>query len=450
MKKDISPLPMQEVLSCGARALVDEIDSVESLTCGIWVGTGSRRDPATRAGLAHFYEHMLFKGTELRNAYRLAADIEACGGMINAYTSREQTAFYVRMPSEHLERGLEVLCDMVCNARFPEDELQTERRVVIQEIAQSFDTPDDHVFDVFQGQIFPRQNLGRPILGDRASIEAVNREDLEEHRANHYYGENMVVSFSGKGDFARGVAFVDKALGSLGKTPVANVATAQSSASSEKNKDQENKDEGRTGDASPRFACSLSVEKRDIEQCHSLIGFPAYSRHHEDYHGARVLCTLLGGGMSSPLFQEIREKRGLAYSISSFYEAWQDGGLFAIYTASDREKMGELQRALRGCLNASFENLRDEDISRAKAQIRSSLVMGLESPPRRAVYWASQMLYYGRTIDPRETLSRIEAVDRACLLRLAESLFLGMSAITVLGPLSRVGLSEISSFGQAH
>ncbi len=435
MKKDISRLPMRTVLSCGVRTLIDEIDRVESLTCGIWIGTGSRSDPASRAGLAHFYEHMLFKGTQSRDAYRLAADIEACGGMINAYTSREQTAFYARMPSEHLERGLEILCDMICNARFPEEELRMERHVVQQEIAQSFDTPDDRVFDVFQEQIYPRQKLGRPILGDRGSVEAVCREDLERHRAAHYYGENMVVSFSGRGDFARGLAFIERALGSLAKTPVACA---------------EKKIETDETFGSPRFACSLSVENRDIEQCHSLIGFPAYSRHHEDYYGTQVLCALLGQGMASPLFQEIREKRGLAYSISSFYQAWQDGGLFALYTASDRSKMEELQRALRGCLNASLEDLSDEDISRAKAQMRSSLVMGLESPPRRAAHWAAQLLYYGDVIDPRETLAKIDAVDRVSLLRLADALFTGMSAITVLGPLSRKGLSEISSFGQAH
>ena len=435
MKKEISRLPMQQTLSCGAVALVDEIDRVESLTCGIWIGTGSRLDPASRAGLAHFYEHMLFKGTELRDAYRLAADIEACGGMINAYTSREQTAFYARMPSEHLERGLEVLCDMICNARFPEGELRTERGVVIEEIAQSFDTPDDHVFDAFQAQIFPRQNLGRPILGDRASIEAVCREDLEQHRAAHYYGENMVVSFSGRGDFARGVELLEKALGSINRTPASGATKSIEAASLT---------------SSPRFACSLSVEERDIEQCHSLVGFPAYSRHHEDYYGAQVLCALLGQGMASPLFQEIREKRGLAYSISSFYQAWQDGGLFGLYTASNRLKMEELQRALRGCLRASVEDLSDEDISRAKAQMRSSLVMGLESPPRRAAYWAAQFLYYGALIDPRETLEKIASVDKVSLLRIADALFGGMSAITVLGPLSRMRLSEISSFGQAH
>ncbi len=439
MKKDVSRLPIRQPLSCGAMAIVDEIERVESLTCGIWIGTGSRSDPASRAGLAHFYEHMLFKGTETRNAYRLAADIEACGGMINAYTSREQTAFYVRMPSEHLERGLEILCDMICNARFPEEELRTERDVVIQEIAQSFDTPDDHVFDAFQSQLYPRQKLGRPILGDRASIEATCRDDLQQHRAAHYYGENMVVSFSGRGDFARGVEFVEKALASLNRTPAdITKPSLQSEVSSM----------ARVG--LPRFACSLSVEERDIEQCHSLVGFPAYSRHHEDYYGVQVLCALLGQGMASPLFQEIREKRGLAYSISSFYQAWQDGGLFALYTASDRSKMEELQRALRGCLNACTEALSDEDISRAKAQMRSSLVMGLESPLRRAGYWASSFLYYGELIDPRETLAKIASVDKASLLRLADVLFGGMSAITVLGPLSRMRLSEISSFGQAH
>ena len=300
-------------------------------------------------------------------------------------------------------------------------------------IAQSFDTPDDHVFDAFQAQIFPRQKLGRPILGDRASIEAVCREDLEQHRAAHYYGENMVVSFSGRGDFARGVEFVEKAFGSLDKTPA---SCAEKKATST--------------ESNPRFACSLSVEERDIEQCHSLVGFPAYSRHHEDYHGAKVLCALLGQGMASPLFQEIREKRGLAYAISSFYQAWQDGGLFALYTASDRSKMEELQHALRGCLNAAMEDLKEEDISRAKAQMRSSLVMGLESPPRRAAHWASQLLYYGSLIDPRETLEKIDAVDKVSLLRLAEDLFGGVSAITVLGPLSRMRLSETSSFGQAH
>ena len=442
MNKKISRnLPSLSSLSCGAQAVVDRVDSVESLTCGIWVSAGSRLDPLPRAGLAHFYEHMLFKGTINRDAYRIAADIEACGGMINAYTSREQTAFYARMPSEHLERGLDILCDMICNARFSEEDLSTESKVITQEIAQSFDQPDDHVFDAFQAQIFPRQRLGRPILGYRDSVSEICRDDLQEHRANHYYGENMVVSFSGNGDFDRGLAFVEKALESLGSRPQASppsLAPSSSSSASQHSSEE------------PRFACSLSVEEREIEQCHSVIGFPAFSRHHTDYYAAQVLCALLGQGMASPLFQEIREKRGLAYSIYSFYQVWQDGGIFGLYTASDYKKMDELQRALKNCLHASVDKLSDEDIARAKAQLRSSLVMGLESPPRRATHWASQLLFYGKLIDPRETCEKIAMIEKSKLLSVAKHLFEGLSAVTVLGPLSKASLSDITAFGQAH
>ena len=435
MNKKISKnLPHLSSLSCGARAVVDSIDSVESLTCGIWVSTGSRLDPLARAGLAHFYEHMLFKGTTNRNAYRIAADIEACGGMINAYTSREQTAFYARMPSEHLERGLDILCDMICNARFAEEDLFMERKVITQEIAQSFDQPDDHVFDAFQAQIFPQQRLGRPILGSRDSVAETCCSDLQQHRANHYYGENMVVSFSGNGDFDSGLAFIDKALEGLGRHSQSQSAAATSERAVEE----------------PRFACSLAVEEREIEQCHSVIGFPAFSRHHEDYYAAQVLCALLGQGMASPLFQEIREKRGLAYSISSFYQAWQDGGIFGIYTASERNKMDELQRALKNCLQKSVDELSDEDIARAKAQLRSSLVMGLESPPRRAIHWASQLLFHGKLIDPRETCEKIAMIEKNKLLSVAKHIFEGLSAITVLGPLSKASLSDVTAFGQAH
>ncbi len=440
MNKKISRnLPYLSPLSCGAQAVVDRVDSVESLTCGIWVSTGSRFDPLPRAGLAHFYEHILFKGTTNRDAYRIAADIEACGGMINAYTSREQTAFYARMPSEHLERGLDILCDMICNARFSEEDLVMERKVITQEIAQSLDQPDDHVFDAFQAQIFPQQRLGRPILGYRDSVAETRRSDLQQHRADHYYGENMVVSFSGNGDFDRGLTFVDKALEDLGRLPQAQPASSAPPSPTSDHAIEE-----------PRFACSLSVEEREIEQCHSVIGFPAFSRHHKDYYAAKVLCALLGQGMASPLFQEIREKRGLAYSICSFYQELQDGGIFGLYTASDHNKMSELQRALKNCLQSSVDELRDEDIARAKAQLRSSLVMGLESPPRRASHWASQLLFYGKLIDPRETCEKISMIDKSKLLSVAERVFGGLSAVTVLGPLSKDYLSEITAFGQAH
>ena len=449
MNKKISRnLPHLSSLSCGARAVVDSIDSVESLTCGIWVLTGSRLDPLPRAGLAHFYEHMLFKGTTNRDAYRIAADIEACGGMINAYTSHEQTAFYARMPSEHLERGLDILCDMICNARFAEEDLSMERKVITQEIAQSFDQPDDHVFDVFQAQIFPQQRLGRPILGYRDSVAETCCSDLQQHRANHYYGENIVVSFSGNGDFDRGLAFVEKALEGLGSRSPAATATVATSSSPSSSPSPSPMSQHASDP--PRFACSLSVEEREIEQCHSVIGFPAFSRHHKDYHAAKVLCALLGQGMASPLFQEIREKRGLAYSIYSFYQAWQDGGIFGLYTASDSNKIDELQRALKDCLQKSIDELSDEDIARAKAQLRSSLVMGLESTSSRAKYWASNLLFHGKLIDPRETSEKIAMIEKSKLLSVAKHIFEGLSAITVLGPLSKTTLSDVTAFGQAH
>ncbi len=440
MQKKISKkLPQVKKLSCGAQAIIDRVDSVDSLTCGIWVATGSRQDPDDRAGLAHFYEHMLFKGTNARNAYQIAADIEACGGMINAYTSREQTAFYARMPSEHLERGLDILCDIVCNAKFPQEELVMEQNVVTQEIAQSFDQPDDHVFDAFQAQVYPRQLIGRPILGYSSSIADTCRDDLEKHRAKHYYGENMVVSFSGNGDFDKGLDFVERTLANLPKKQTSHSNNSVENTTYDNNKDQ-----------TPRFACSLSVEERDIEQCHSIIGFPAFSRHHDDYYAAQILCAVLGQGMASTLFQEIREKRGLAYSISSFYQAWQDAGMLAIYTASDRTKMQELQEALKQCLQSSVDELQNQDIERAKAQLSSSLVMGLESPPRRAAHWASQLLAYGKIIDPHETREKINSTEKKKLLEIAAQIFKGSSAITVLGPLAKETLSEITAFGQAH
>ncbi|HXA72502.1 MAG TPA: pitrilysin family protein, partial [Stellaceae bacterium] len=296
-------------LANGMRVVTDSMDTVETASIGVWVGVGTRHEPAEINGVAHMLEHMAFKGTERRSSLAIAKEIEAVGGHVNAYTSREQTAYYAKVLAGDVPLALDILSDILQHSVFDAAELERERQVILQEIGQAEDTPDDIVFDYFQECAFPDQGMGRPVLGRAEIIRRLDRGTIADYMHRHYGAAGMVLAAAGKLDHDQVVSLAERLF-----TALPEVAVARAEA--------------------PRYKGGDLRKVRDLEQVHVVLGFPGLAFNDPDYHALSVLSAALGGGMSSRLFQEIREKRGLVYSIYSFIHAYSDSGLFGIYAGT--------------------------------------------------------------------------------------------------------------------
>ncbi|MEA1676998.1 pitrilysin family protein [Nitrospirillum sp. BR 11163] len=398
-------------LDNGLRVVTDSMTGVETVSLGVWVGVGTRDEAPEVNGVAHLVEHMLFKGTPKRDAYQISQQIEDVGGHLNAYTTREHTAYYGKVLKEDAGLALDIVADMVQHASLDADELTKERTVVLQEIGQAEDTPDDIIFDHFQATAFPGQALGRPVLGLPEIVERLSRDDLNAYVQGHYSGPAMVVAASGRIEHAR---MVDMAAEMFGALPEHRDWTHEKAS----------------------YHGGDFRDERDLEQTHVVLGFEAVGVHHEDNYATQVLSTLLGGGMSSRLFQEVREKRGLVYSIYSFASHFAETGLFGIYAGTGPEQVAELVPVVCGEVANLVGSIREDEVARARAQLKSSLVMALESSMARCEQVGQQMLIHGRPIPVAEMLARVNAVDvdavERCALRLLES----EPVVTALGPLA--------------
>ena len=400
-------------LENGLRVATDTMDSVETVSLGAWVGVGARHESPEVNGVAHFLEHMVFKGTRRRSARDIAEQIEAVGGQINAYTGRENTAFYAKVLAEDSELALDILSDILQHSVFDPGELARERAVILQEIGQAADTPDDIVFDHFQETAYPSQALGRPVLGRSETVSAMDRRCLMDHLSRHYGPEDMVVAAAGRieHDFFRDtVAKAFDALPSGAKQAPEPAAY-------------------RGGD---------HREVRDLEQVHLILGFESLGYHDPDYYGSLMLSTLLGGGMSSRLFQEVREERGLAYAIYSFVSAYGDSGLFGVYAGTSESDTAELLTVVVDEFAKLPSDIREEELERARAQLRASVLMGRESSLSRCEHLAQQLLVYGRPLSLEEIVERIEAVDCAGLGRVIERMRGARPSLAVIGPAAGV------------
>jgi predicted Zn-dependent peptidase len=400
-------------LSNGLRVISDVMPGVATATVGIWVGVGARHEPVDAGGVAHLVEHMLFKGTERRTAVQISEAIEDVGGYLNAYTSREQTAYYAKVLADDLPLAFDVLADMLRNATLDEVELNRERGVILQEIGQSLDTPDDHIFDLLQQSAFPNQMVGAPILGEAEVIRTLPRAALKSYIQGRYTGANIVVSAAGKVDHAVLMRLAENMLGDL-----APGVPATSTPSHYKGGD-----------------CRV---QRDLEQLHLTLGLPGVSYDDPDFYGLEVFSTLLGGGMSSRLFQEVREKRGLVYSIHSFHNPLLDGGLFGIYAGTDAASAPELLPLICDEIKKAAAAVTPAEITRAKAQLRAQLLMGLEGSMTRAETQAQNLLIYGRSVPTEETLARIEAVSASSIATAASRLFHQPPVLATLGDITAV------------
>jgi len=400
-------------LPSGLRIITDHVPSVESVALGIWAHVGTRNEDLKYNGVAHLVEHMLFKGTEKRSAQDIAEVIEDVGGHMNAYTSREVTSYHIHLLKDDTGLALDVLADMICGSNMPEGELAKERHVVLQEIGMCNDTPDDLVFDHFYETAYPDQAIGAPILGRAEIISAMRRDVLMGYVKDFYTPENLVISAAGNINHDAFVAQVGEAFAGL---PENSVQEKQAAA----------------------YHGGNMRRVKDLEQAHIMLGFEGVSRLDEDYYAAQALSTILGGGMSSRLFQEIREKRGLVYSIYSFHSSYMDAGLFGLYAGTGAKEVAELIPAACDELMAVSADLRDEEVARVKAQMKANLLMGRESMMSRADQQAKYMIFRGSALDMAELTARIDALDKEAIASVAQKIFASPLTVSALGPLDHL------------
>ncbi len=396
-------------LPSGLTVVTERMERVETVSFGAYVASGTRNETEAENGVSHFLEHMAFKGTERRSAAEIAEEIEAVGGHINAYTAREQTAFYVKVLKEDTALGADIIGDILCHSTFDPDELERERGVIIQEIGQARDTPDDIVFDHFQEVAYPAQPMGRPTLGTEERIRAMPRAMLTEYMRRHYTTANTTIAAAGNLRHEQMLDLVQRHFADLPTMPVA-VA-----------------DPGIYGGGEFR-------EARDLDQVHIVLGFPSVAYADADFYPVMMLSTLLGGGMSSRLFQEVREKRGLVYSVYSFTAPAMDGGLFGIYAGTGESEVAELVPVTLEELHKVQRDVNETELARARAQVKAGLLMSLESTGSRCEQLARQIQVFGRVISTGETVSRIAAVTVADVQRAAARLFRAAPSLAALGP----------------
>lgn len=401
-------------LSNGLTIVTDPMPKLESAMLGVWVNAGTRNETRAVMGVSHMLEHMAFKGTQSRSARDIAEEIEAVGGYLNAYTSREQTAFHARVLKADVAMAIDLLADILTHPTFEQGELDRERQVVLQEIGQARDTPDDIIFDHLQSAIYPDQPMGWPILGREETVRTFTREQLRTYMVANYRAADMTLVSSGAVDHEEIVELANAKFASLrsGPTPIPLAA---------------------------RYVGGDIRLNQDLEQAHVVYAFPGVSSSDPDYYTAQVYVMALGGGMSSRLFQEAREKRGLCYAISAFAQAHRDAGTIGVYTGTGEREAAEISAVIAGEMEHLAVGATEREVARAKAQLKSSLLMGLERPGQRAEQIASQMFSYGRLLSIAEMTARLDKIDAQAVrnfgARLMESANPTMAAV---GPVERL------------
>ena len=400
-------------LSNGLTVVSDPMPQLESAAIGVWVNTGSRNEQPAQMGVSHMLEHMAFKGTATRSARDIAEEIEAVGGVLNAYTSREQTAFHARILKDDVPLALDIIGDILTNPSFEQPEIERERQVVLQELGQVRDTPDDIVFDHLQSSIYPDQPLGWPILGNEETVNAFDRDMLKGYMASQYRADGMTLIASGAVDHAGLVRLAEEKCGGF------NTGTASAPAPS-------------------RYAGGDFRDVQDLEQAHVAYAFPGLSNSDPDYFVAQIYATALGGGTSSRLFQEAREKRGLCYSIYAFSNGFQDNGFIGVYVGTGETEAAEISAVIAGEMEAITGNLTEAEVARARAQLKVSLLMGMERPGTRAEQIAGQLFALGKVQTAQEIVEQLNAIDAAAVKRYAARVMGGAPTIAAVGPIEKL------------
>jgi predicted Zn-dependent peptidase len=400
-------------LSNGLRIATEFLPGVETVAVAVSVGVGARYESEKENGISHLLEHMAFKGTKTRSAKDIAEAFDNVGGQINAYTSMELTVYYAKVLKEDTRLAVDILGDIMQNSIFAEDELAREKDVVIQEIAMHFDTPDDLIMDYFDEAAFPSQPLGRSILSSEENVSSYSRNDLIAYMGKHYKTPRMVLSASGNIDHATFVALAETffALPKSAAGPSFDIA---------------------------KYHGGNVRTVRDLEQMHLIYGLPTVTMHVPDYYTLQLYASILGGGMSSRLFQEVREKRGLAYSVYASGSAYEDCGIMSIYAATAPEKAGELSGVLSDQIALMSKTISDEELSRAKNQHRAELLMARENPQSVATWIGRHLLMFGEYRPAKNIEQRISTITKDDILRVGKHIASGNLTVAALGDVSGV------------
>ena len=384
---------------------------VRSISIGVWLTRGSRHETAERGGIAHFVEHMLFKGTTSRSAEDIAQAIDSIGGQLDAFTAKEYASYYIKVLDEHLPLAIDILSDIVRNPAFSVEDLEREKKVVVEEIKMVEDTPDDLVHELFTQGFWENHALGRPILGTRDTVESFNADLLRAYFTNAYTARNLIVSAAGNLEHAHVRELIEQKFGSLTQAG-----------------------EPFSEDA-PLVVPKTLIRNKELEQSHLCMGVNSYPQKHDDRYSSYVLNTLLGGSMSSRLFQNVREKRGLAYAVFSGLSAYRDAGSFTIYAGCSNEAVGEvIDLVVEELRTVKQSPVPDAELQRSKDHLKGSLMLSLENTASRMSHLARQEIYFDRQFGLDETLEGIEKVTTDDVRRVAIDLFRnGSLAATVLG-----------------
>jgi predicted Zn-dependent peptidase len=407
MSVEITTLPS------GLRVVTDAMAHLKTASLGVIVGAGSRHEQVNEHGLSHLLEHMAFKGTRRRSARDIAEEIENAGGDLNAETSVEQTAYLARVLGEDAGLAIDILADILTESQFDASELEREKGVILQEIGAVEDAPDDLVFDLFTSAAWPDQPIGRPILGTRERVSSFDRSAIDLYLRNHYQAGATIVAGAGAVDHAEIVDLCAKRFELLGRENSPDASSAS-------------------------YRGGEVLMKKSLEQTHIVVGFEGRAVHAADHDAAHVFAAAAGGGMSSRLFQEVREKRGLAYSIYSFHWAYSDVGLLGFYAGASPKDAGELMAAALDCLGEAAATLTEEEVQRAKAQMKVSLLAALESSGARAQQIARQMLVYGRPLTTEEMIERIDRLDVREVRETGAAMLRSTPTVAAIGRLGKV------------
>jgi len=393
----------------GLRIVSESRKSIQTVAVGVWVDIGARHEPVHLNGITHCLEHMLFKGTKRRSARDIAFEIEAVGGHMNAYTSRDNTTYYARVMKDDMELALDLLSDIVLNSTCAEAELTREKEVILQEIGQANDTPDDIVFDHLQNAAYRDQSIGRTILGEPETVRALRPEDLHQYLRGNYTAPNIVISAVGNLEHADLVRMVEEKFADLSGGAVTVTEPAL-------------------------YTGGRMTEKRDLEQVHIAAAWDGCSFSDPDYYAYQIYSTILGGGMSSRLFQEVREERGLAYSIYSFTSSHKDSGIFGIYAGTGTDMAAGMMPVIRGEMEAVAKGPTEEEFMIAKAQLKSGLMMALEATTSRMEQLGRQLLVFDRILPTEEMIGNVDAVAKAHVAKIAAKIVSSNStSVAIIG-----------------
>ncbi len=410
----------KEHLINGVPVVMESLKNMRSVVLGIWVKVGSRYEPPEKNGTSHFLEHMFFKGTKKRSAKDIAFEIDSLGGELNAFTSRETTTFYIKVLDDFLEKGLELLADIFLNSTFPEEDIEKEKKIIKEEIKMVEDTPDDYIHDLTNQTVWGRSGLGQPVLGRRETIKSFAKNDLITHIKKYYGTKDMILSCAGNFDPDHLLSLLNKNLGHLrrGSEP----------------------DRG----APPDFQSKVEIFSKELAEAHLCLAIKGIPQASKERYCLFTLNTILGAGVSSRLFQEIREKRGFAYAIYSFIASYLDTGLWGVYAGVSRKKVREVIELILKEIHGLKDTLNEEELERAKNQLKGNVILGLESSSSRMNNIARQEIYYGKYFSPKEIMGEIDSINLQQIKELAErTVKKEWFSLTVHGPVHEEDLRGI-------